>query len=579
MGCEKRSQKQHPQPSASTARVALRRTCACGQHTGGDECPACKSRRDSLSWQGLKVSSPGDILENEADRMADQAMAGPGGRVLPRSPGAPNAPHTEKGGSPLEPGARTFLESRFGADFSTVRVHTDGEAAQASRSLNAEAFTLGNGIFFARGSYNPHTPAGKHLLAHELAHVLQQRSQPSPRTIQRKISVKDSSITPPHLKKSQMTPQQQKENLELVDKKAGEVAELLLNKLCPEGQWSVDAGGEVKPGTRVCTDDSLMAAHKTSCSCLCELMGPLDLTLRITDRELEKHTGYLLENRMPEDAGEGMATASEAPLNERRFHAAVSGLATTIAGVGDPSVPADRHGHQQLRDPAWIILGHEICGHVRRNLSRPSPLRFTHTMSEDYDSSAVDLENAIRREHSTPSDNYGIRFGDFKDPAGNIHSGSVYMVKNAVSARDLERQLNIPHAMMKSPKNVEGMTESIFVNCTGKKFDPHRPQTVHKHIFPHRGSEPVTFLFEECTDHLFKTGEKLFLEGVFAHRVIAGETKLTVAKMWNVSPAALSAANLHISLLDQLEVDKPLPIGMIVLIPYDRKAGKTFFKP
>lgn len=78
------------------------------------------------------------------------------------------------GGSPLPESSRNFYESRFGADFGSVRVHTDSLAAETSRAINARAFTVGSDIGFGAGQYVPETSSGKSLLAHELAHVVQQ---------------------------------------------------------------------------------------------------------------------------------------------------------------------------------------------------------------------------------------------------------------------------------------------------------------------------------------------------------------------------------------------------------------------
>ncbi len=72
------------------------------------------------------------------------------------------------------------MEPRFGFDFSHVRVHADDKAAESSRMLGARAYTVGHDVVFADGQYAPDTPAGKRLLAHELAHVVQQMHQPAP---------------------------------------------------------------------------------------------------------------------------------------------------------------------------------------------------------------------------------------------------------------------------------------------------------------------------------------------------------------------------------------------------------------
>jgi hypothetical protein len=80
------------------------------------------------------------------------------------------------GGQPLSESNRSFMERRFGIDFSGVRLYTDSNAAQMSKELDAEAFTYGRDIYFGAGRYNPRTLLGKRLLAHELTHVVQQGS-------------------------------------------------------------------------------------------------------------------------------------------------------------------------------------------------------------------------------------------------------------------------------------------------------------------------------------------------------------------------------------------------------------------
>jgi len=77
-------------------------------------------------------------------------------------------------GKPLEPALRHTLELRFGFDFSGVRIHTEPAAAECARALNAAACTIGPDIAFAPGRYAPDTRAGGALLAHELAHVIEQ---------------------------------------------------------------------------------------------------------------------------------------------------------------------------------------------------------------------------------------------------------------------------------------------------------------------------------------------------------------------------------------------------------------------
>jgi hypothetical protein len=174
----------------------------------------------------LTVSEPGDIYEREADRTANAVMRMPDSSVgdapalnsgttpavqrmctgcndeLEKKPeatvqrkeeagGAPsgtrdvarNIDSLRGGGSELPAPTRAFFEPRFGANFSQVRVHTDTHAAGTASSINAKAFTVGLDIAFGAGQYAPDTRSGRHLLAHELTHVVQQSSGRVPQEI------------------------------------------------------------------------------------------------------------------------------------------------------------------------------------------------------------------------------------------------------------------------------------------------------------------------------------------------------------------------------------------------------------
>ena len=80
------------------------------------------------------------------------------------------------GGHKLPAKTRRDMETRFGHSFGQVRIHTDRHAVEMTQQLNAEAFATGNHIYLNAGRYNPDSFSGKRLLAHELTHVLQQRS-------------------------------------------------------------------------------------------------------------------------------------------------------------------------------------------------------------------------------------------------------------------------------------------------------------------------------------------------------------------------------------------------------------------
>ena len=133
----------------------LQRRCACGGHTPhGGECEACRRKR--LGVRG-DVARPAD----------DHADAPPVVHDALRSPGVP-----------LDAQTRAFFESRFGHDFSRIRLHTDAKAAASARAVDAQAYTVGFDVVFGAGRYAPRTTAGAQLVAHELAHAMQQEGTP-----------------------------------------------------------------------------------------------------------------------------------------------------------------------------------------------------------------------------------------------------------------------------------------------------------------------------------------------------------------------------------------------------------------
>lgn len=181
---------------------------------------ATQQRVDRMAIRAkLSVSEPGDAVEKEADqvaekvtqRLSDPKASGGGAAATPAGgeplkvqrrpagvmreaalPSTDQSDHQQiKGRSgaadpqqrlkaqaglgPTIPGPlRTKLEGQFGQDLSAVRLHTDTEADALARDYRAEAFTVGNDIYFASGRYQPDTPGGLNLLAHELTHVVQQ---------------------------------------------------------------------------------------------------------------------------------------------------------------------------------------------------------------------------------------------------------------------------------------------------------------------------------------------------------------------------------------------------------------------
>jgi Domain of unknown function (DUF4157)/Xanthomonas XOO_2897-like deaminase len=158
----------------------------------------------------MTIQPPGDQYEQEADRVAEQVvqkMHAPSaqesmlgepsqrqkreedGHALRMKPlaqrqpvgGMAATPYLESsikrfrgGGQPLDAGLQRMLGQAMGADFSKVRMHTDSQADQLNRSIQAKAFTTGQDVFFQQGAYQPGSRGGQELIAHELTHVVQQ---------------------------------------------------------------------------------------------------------------------------------------------------------------------------------------------------------------------------------------------------------------------------------------------------------------------------------------------------------------------------------------------------------------------
>jgi len=167
----------------------------------------------------IHIGAVDDPLEREADHIAHRVLRMPdntaqaaglpavknGSPLLRKATSAPTQPSAlpqpqappivhsvlSSPGQPLDRPTRSFFEPRFGQDLSHVRIHNDSKAAESARAVDALAFTHGNNIVFASGIYRPQRPDGRFILAHELAHTMQQGRQ---QTIRRTIK---SSPTAP----------------------------------------------------------------------------------------------------------------------------------------------------------------------------------------------------------------------------------------------------------------------------------------------------------------------------------------------------------------------------------------------
>ena len=134
----------------------LQRKCVCGGTPGVDGlCPECRSKRLSLQQHPFTPDE-----RSKAPPIVHEVLRAPG--------------------RPLDAETRSFMERRFGHDFSQVRIHDESRAAASARSVGALAYTVGHDVVFGAGQYAPDTGEGRRILAHELAHVVQQGARVTP---------------------------------------------------------------------------------------------------------------------------------------------------------------------------------------------------------------------------------------------------------------------------------------------------------------------------------------------------------------------------------------------------------------
>ncbi|MBA2434605.1 MAG: DUF4157 domain-containing protein [Verrucomicrobiota bacterium] len=195
------------QTQASTAQLSapwrsarLQRKCACGGTPGpAGECESCRKQQRATERPPAKlqaklvVTASGSALEEEADRAADSLGSSASRARLSSWNGDSLGDMTSppivdevvaSGGEPLDSATRDRMSSHFGHHFGDVRIHADSRAAESARAVRAHAYTVGSHIAFNAGRYAPATAAGQKLLAHELAHVVQQTA-PGRHAVQR----------------------------------------------------------------------------------------------------------------------------------------------------------------------------------------------------------------------------------------------------------------------------------------------------------------------------------------------------------------------------------------------------------
>ena len=443
--------------------------------------------------QKLAIGEAGNSYEQEADRFADR---------LPLGPRA--------------------------ADLSAVRVHTDADAANSAHAVSARAYTVGSHIVFGANEYAPHTTTGRRLLAHELAHVGQQNEG----TLQRSLMVTDPAA------KSQS-------DLKLTN---AQLVQSWIDKLCGSHGWSVDTGTGVlsitdrnafcgappnPDGTAPPPPGYTSSKYPTSCKCLCDVTAPGSPTVIL-------HTGDIFEAPDKDKAKtekhdvtkEGQGGTLDPEGKRTETHVGISGRsAFSVIGAGATSPTGGSGRAQVLQDPPWIIFAHEVCGHVIGPRMTTAFGGSSHVQTPAGNVSAVDVENKIRREHSTAKDNLGIRQGD---------------------------------RMVDDPSN-----PSNRINMRGSYVQP-LPNDTLRTVATRMGIAAYRITWDifrgegdhfKSADAAIPANETLFIRNVFYHDVIAGDTVESIAAAWTIPVTSLRRANTN------LPTSGAAPAGARLIIP------------
>jgi len=369
----------------------LHRKCSCtGSGGGSGDCAECGGKRDdSLNRKAADGASTGGVPSIVND-------------VLRTS------------GEQLDPGTRGFMEPRFGSDLGAVRVHTDRQAGESAKAVNALAYTVGHHIVFGAGQYSPGTGQGRSLIAHELAHAVQQGG--SDDAVPQRISNPDDvsereadtaadtvmrMAAPPEFATSA---RELTGSAELRRNVAGEPT-LLQRKIVvdPPGQaaFIADELDTLCPGQLQASGNTISqncaASTNQSCGCACDAAGDPSRTYTV-------HV----------QAAAGTTTAQT--LWDGSTAAVPSSTLWPNTEIGDnPNISVESHDSTNefgafkadgspFWYPHWRILAHELCGHgrLRQEYEGDTGNRPQHDVT-------IDTENSLAAEHGEPAR------GHFKD--------------------------------------------------------------------------------------------------------------------------------------------------------------------
>jgi len=246
-------------------------------------------------------------------------------------------------GEKMDKSTQIEMESGFGTDFSDVNIHKGSEAQAMNKELGAQAFTNGKDVFFNEGKYNPSTEEGKHLLAHELTHTIQQtggeaktiHNKASNQMVQRKLTVKDE-YPKEYIDNFQTDPKGEDPSEKLSDKERHNLVKGQLAKISPD--FAVKAGGDVEASHSKEENELAKGSKGTGSCCMHVLTRPKaknNWEILMADHLFphthdKKHKVLINSNQTPVEAG------YHTKKGEKKVY------------TSNPEV----------------VLGHELCGHA-----------------------------------------------------------------------------------------------------------------------------------------------------------------------------------------------------------------------
>jgi hypothetical protein len=372
----------------------LHRKCSCGGSGGaGGECAECAGKRDaSLNRKVADVSASNGVppVVNDVLRSC---------------------------GQPLDADVRTFMEPRLGFDLSAIRVHTGRQAADSAAAVNALAYTVGRHIVFGAGQYSPGCDAGRRLIAHELAHVVQQGagddmppqtiSDPADASEREADRAAEAALSPPPV--AEFRPSQ---TVARVADSSRLQPKMPANRGVLQRKIVVDPPGEARfilgeldvlcPGQLAVSGDTITQSCKAStnqsCECACDAAGDPARTYTVHVRPA---AGTTTVNTLWDGSQQAVPDSSVRP------HTSVGNDPDIyVEGAGSSNeFGSFRPDGSASWAPHWRILAHELCGHGRlhQTYSGGPGNRPGHDVT-------IDTENAIAAEQGEPSR------GHFTDP-------------------------------------------------------------------------------------------------------------------------------------------------------------------